>query len=266
VDRVYGFRKEIAVSATSDSGSERIWRGQGGGFHRHIAQKMAALLAGDAGAAVSTSGDVSGTTLPRLGEGSSVPGGGADGTIPAPFPYLSQFARASLDAGRTDAREWGLPKEALICGAVDNGAEAAPGAAVDDAADMRESAAAGASFGGARSAEYAREFFLFPWEGSAGMRTIDVFLHDRAVRQKCKIVRSSWDDGIYFSIGTKLDEKAFRSALISSLRSFSLSAAAIDPAYTDKYDYLLPRELLAKQYAANMLESGALERLEKSLT
>jgi ATP-dependent Lhr-like helicase len=150
VDRVDGFRKEIAVSATSDSGSERIWRGQGGGFHRRIAQKMAALLAGNA--AVSTTG------------------------ASRPFPYLSQFARASLDAGRTDAREWGLPKEALICGAVDNGADAAaPGAASGDVAGARSTERT--------RTEYAREFFLFPWEGSAGMRTIDVFLRDRAIRR-----------------------------------------------------------------------------------
>jgi hypothetical protein len=31
--------------------------------------------------------------------------------------------------------------------------------------------------------------------------------------------------------------------------------------FTDKYDYLLPPKLLVKQYAANMLDPGALEKL-----
>ncbi|MDR2767679.1 MAG: DEAD/DEAH box helicase [Treponema sp.] len=205
VDRVDGFRGEIAVSATGDSGSERIWRGRGGGIHRRIAQKMYALLAG---------------------------GASADA-----FPYLSPSARASLDAGRAGAREWGLAGKALVPGAAGAGADAG-----------------------------VREFFLFPREGSAGTRTIDFFLRDGAVRQKCGILRSSLsENGIYFTVETRLGETAFRAALVRALRAFSVPETGVDAPYTDKYDYLLPRELLAKQYAANMLESEALGRLEKLL-
>ncbi|MDR2181579.1 MAG: DEAD/DEAH box helicase, partial [Treponema sp.] len=87
VDRVDAFLGEIAVSATGDSGSERIWRGQGGRLHRRIARQMYALLAGGAS------------------------------SESAAFPYLGPFARASLDAGRAAAREWGIPGKALAGGA-----------------------------------------------------------------------------------------------------------------------------------------------------
>ncbi|MDR1389466.1 MAG: DEAD/DEAH box helicase [Treponema sp.] len=183
VDRIDGLRREITVSASNDSGSERIWRGQDGGVHRRVVQKMRSLLDDDSLA-----------------------------------PYLGLSARAALGEGRITARKWEISRSTIISGA---------------------------------EGESDREFFIFPWEGSKEMRVMDLFLKHAEVRQKGKIIRSSWEN-FYFRVQTKLDRKAF-AAVLATLRDFPASKLAGNNApWTDKYDYLLPRELLTKQYTVRL--------------
>jgi hypothetical protein len=74
-----------------------------------------------------------------------------------------------------------------------------------------------------------------------------------------------------FALASKLDEESFAEMLRAALEKAAETGAGNEAEnkaalpFTDKYDYLLPEELLAKSYAANMLDRAALARLKERL-
>jgi hypothetical protein len=119
-------------------------------------------------------------------------------------------------------------------------------------------------------------FFLFPWMGSGGMRTVDALLKKPSLKKTLGIKSSDPENDIYFRIETKLkagakgSEDTFSAALAEASIKAGDDSKAILPIpqeipFSGKYDYLLPHALLVKQYAANMLDINSLYDLGKSL-
>jgi ATP-dependent Lhr-like helicase len=195
-----------------------------------------------------------GGTHPRIAETMkrilTEPGGTAE------YAYLSAHARKALENGRNAARALGLGNAPLISGKAD--AETNPGAnfGIDGGTNSRTEAEADV-------------VLLFPWTGSAGMRTIAAVLANEENKKQLKIVNLEEEAELYFRITTKLPLEEFRSAFIEvccrALGTLSSLIRMEETPYTDKYDYLLPPALLAKQYAANMLDGKALETLVAKL-
>ncbi|MDR2049121.1 MAG: DEAD/DEAH box helicase [Treponema sp.] len=112
--------------------------------------------------------------------------------------------------------------------------------------------------------------YITPWLGSRGMMTIGAFLKNSAVQKKLALLSCEWEGDFYFSVETKFDAETFVAALSKEARALlnaddpDGAAPARNPetiSFSDKYDYLLPNELLTKQYAANMLDTEALVKL-----
>lgn len=167
----------------------------------------------------------------------------------ADYAYLSEAARKALERGRRSALRLGITGQSLI----------------PDENSRDEDAGKNAP----------SSLFLFPWTGSAGIRTLAAILGK--YKDDLKITFLEEETELYFRIVTKLALSEFRSILsavcqktLSVLQNTALLAAdqnvedsfSIHPKeipYTDKYDYLLPPRLLSKQYIANMLDPEALE-------
>ncbi|MDR1143730.1 MAG: hypothetical protein LBK77_05865, partial [Spirochaetaceae bacterium] len=100
------------------------------------------------------------------------------------------------------------------------------------------------------------------------MRTVELFFRIHENRQALKLLAVEQKNDFSFFIETKLPQKEF-SGILKTLCGGGMEnpKKAVEDSfrqnipYTGKYDYLLPRELLVKQYAANMLDPGALETL-----
>jgi ATP-dependent Lhr-like helicase len=170
-----------------------------------------------------------GGTDPRIAEMMRLVIAGTE-DISAAFPYLSPSARKALEAGREIARDSGIAKYSLVPGEE-------------------------------------QTVFLFPWTGSAGMRTIAAVLGSDENKKILRTVFIEEEDDLYFRIVTKFSFLEFQT-LFSAVCQKALAAQNLQEftkvreiPFTDKYDYLLPPKLLAKQYAANMLDITALEKL-----
>jgi len=169
----------------------------------------------------------------------------------ARYPYLSASAREALESGRRSARLMGITGQLLT----------APGEGGGDGEDNED--------GGDGEESEGRTVFLFPWTGSAGMRTIAAVLRNDENRKALRIGFLKEEADLYFCVSTKLKLPEFRSSLAASCQK-AFTAPGIgglipqkELPYRDKYDYLLPPGLLAKQYAANMLDQTALESLAR---
>jgi len=164
--------------------------------------------------------------------------GKADSASPAwkagvNYAYLSADAREALERGRRAARCLGITNNLLFFEEDDN--------------DEKTNAV--------------RTLFLFPWTGSAGMRTIAAVLGNGNNRKKLGIVFLEEEAELYFRIETKLALPEFRATLAGICQKALTALDVKDIPFTDKYDYLLPPHLLAKQYTANMLDMEALKKL-----
>ena len=221
VKNIDGQKREVWVGETEDEGNERLWRGRGGGTHSRIIEKIRQILA---------------------------EGNGADASSPAlavkeKYPYLSAVACEALERGSRIAQNLGITEHQLI---YDNG---------EFNSDKEKTA---------------NTILFFPWTGSAGMKTITAVLYNDQNKKFLRIV-SIEDKELYFIIITKLSKDEFNFKLIEVLRkaisSFNQETEgsgllkAKELPYNDKYDYLLPPELLAKQYTANQLNVKTLEKL-----
>jgi ATP-dependent Lhr-like helicase len=157
----------------------------------------------------------------------------------AGYPYLGPAAAEALERGRRRAGESGILEKT-----------AAP--APRQAGDL-----------------FTR-LYITPWLGSRGMTTIGAFLKYSAVQKKLALLSRAWEGDFYFSVETKLNAETFAAALSKEAGAFlkpddpAGAARGLVPetiSFSDKYDYLLPEELLAKQYAANILDMEALAKL-----
>ncbi|MDR2073706.1 MAG: DEAD/DEAH box helicase [Spirochaetaceae bacterium] len=152
------------------------------------------------------------------------------------YAYLSPAAVVALEQGRRRARKAGILTGAVVPGKT------------------------GGPAGG---------FLIIPWLGSLGMRTIDAFLKKPAVQKKLALRSCVWEGDFYFTLATDHDSETFIAALIKetelSGRAGSRALVPETVPLLDKYDYLLPRELTVKQFAANMLDPQALQEFSREL-
>ena len=155
-------------------------------------------------------------------------GGSGD---PASAAAFSPAAREALERGRLAARKAGILDEVLC---------AAP----------------------RKTGDTFTRFVLAPWLGSSGMRTIAAFL--KSNKKNLSLLSFRWN-GFYFTLETALDRESFASVLKKNAAAARNAGAAAlaggSVPFADKYDYLLPQSLLAKQYAANILDIEALTKL-----
>jgi ATP-dependent Lhr-like helicase len=151
------------------------------------------------------------------------------------YPYLSPQARTRLTDARLYARNRGLPGEVLLKTGTDG-------------------------------------FFLIPWLGSRGMRTLLVILENREIKKRLGLRRLCRENEYLCRINSDLPAPAFRETLgdiLAELDAPEKGPQELLPPpdkipLIDKYDYLLPPRLLLKQYALNMLDMGEI-RLYHSL-
>ncbi|MDR0313166.1 MAG: DEAD/DEAH box helicase [Treponema sp.] len=112
-------------------------------------------------------------------------------------------------------------------------------------------------------------FFLLPWLGSRGIRTLSLILQKNQFRENLGIIFSQQENPYAYRISSRLSLEKFKAELqylVSRLnpsgKSLNIPAETLIEArripFIDKYDYLLPPRLLVKQYAANMLNVAEL--------
>ncbi|MDR0402580.1 MAG: DEAD/DEAH box helicase [Treponema sp.] len=152
------------------------------------------------------------------------------------YAYLSPAAGAALERGRRLARETGILEKA---------AAAAP----------------------RKAGDLFTRLYICPWLGASGMRTVDAFLKNSPVRKNLALLSCEREGDFYFSVETKLEAETFIAALAKETEAFPDDSTPVPaaPSFSDKYDYLLPEELLVKQYAANTLDGEALAALRSGL-
>jgi ATP-dependent Lhr-like helicase len=109
-------------------------------------------------------------------------------------------------------------------------------------------------------------FRMLPWLGSRGMRTLLLILQDEDMAAVLGIIALLRESDYSIFVSSKLPLQFFRENLfgiIENLNPASLEALAkksVDTIpCTEKFDPWLPFSLLAKQYAANMLDPGELK-------
>ncbi|MDR1929943.1 MAG: DEAD/DEAH box helicase [Treponema sp.] len=147
-------------------------------------------------------------------------------TVP---PYLTAPAKEALEGGRRSARTLGLLEKPVV---------PAEGA-----------------------------FLIAPWQGSAGLRTLETLLKRGETRKALRISYLDWEGDFVLRAETGAPPAEFTAGLAAACERALRSPPPLpDPIpYTDKYDHLLPQALLEKQYAANMLDIGALGELRERL-
>jgi ATP-dependent Lhr-like helicase len=167
----------------------------------------------------------------------------------ADYAYLGADARIALNAARRAAARMAITAHLLIP-ENDGGGTGEPQPSLTTPEWSGE--------GSPLAQDAPLTLFIFPWTGSAGMRTLAAILEK--YKADLKMVFLEEETELYFHIVTKLGLPEFRSKLSAVCqKSLSESIRPKELPYTDKYDYLLPPDLLAKQYAANMLDKEALE-------
>jgi ATP-dependent Lhr-like helicase len=108
-------------------------------------------------------------------------------------------------------------------------------------------------------------FYLIPWTGSRCLRTLIAVLQCRETRNLLGLASVFRINEYALNIKTALDPRRFWQTLLDlageEREPWSLLEASKIP-LAGKYDYLLPPQLLVKQYGANML---ALDELRETL-
>jgi ATP-dependent Lhr-like helicase len=159
------------------------------------------------------------------------------------YPYLSNRAKDRLRAARSHARRRG------ICGGPFIPADTNSG-----------------------SLHEASSYFFIPWLGTRGIRTFQTLFQNEKFRGRLGMTYCRRKNDHVLSLGLKVPLPAFRENLDSALAELTGTLTArsfpagdlIDPGripLIEKYDYLMPPRLLAKQYAAHMLDVRSLPYL-----
>ncbi|MDR2402618.1 MAG: DEAD/DEAH box helicase [Spirochaetaceae bacterium] len=150
------------------------------------------------------------------------------------YPYLSSRARTALAEARRLSGLWGLTEESFIPMGADE-----------------------------------RSFYILPWLGSRGTRTLLLLFRREEARERLGIRTVNRKNDFVLELDSTLPLPCFRRELEGLIGkygdpAFPLTELLPEPEnlpYTDKYDYLLPPALLAKQYAAHMLDFTDLKGL-----
>jgi ATP-dependent Lhr-like helicase len=102
-------------------------------------------------------------------------------------------------------------------------------------------------------------FYFVPWLGSRGMRTLLVLFQNQECRKQLGISAFYRQNEYAFSIVSTLPISGFRETLQKlALKNPGDLVDQDKIPLTDKYDYLLPKSFLVKQYVANMLDPSEL--------
>jgi ATP-dependent Lhr-like helicase len=148
------------------------------------------------------------------------------------YPYLTEEGRIRLEEGREEARKLKLTEDCFI--SPEKG-RFPPGV-----------------------------FFLVPWLGSRALRTLAALFRLREIRERLGIRSCFREKEQIFRISSELSVPEFRKGLNRLFdQGIPPEFAAGDVPLTDKYDYLLPLELLKKQYVRNMLDMEELKVLSR---
>jgi ATP-dependent Lhr-like helicase len=152
------------------------------------------------------------------------------------YPFLSGTARLRLAAARHYGRENGLVREGPL---------------------TREALLPDDQGG----------FYLIPWTGSRALRTLLTVLQYREYQKPLGLTSVFRVNEYALNIKTSLPPEAFWNTLLELAAEEREPRSLLEGTkipLADKYDYLLPPELLVKQYGANMLDPGELkETLER---
>jgi len=106
-------------------------------------------------------------------------------------------------------------------------------------------------------------YMFTPWIGQRGMRTFNILFRDKEIQNRLNLLSVSFKDYSYF-IRSGLSLQAFQKELAAVLQepiSLEKLVNAKDVLPIDKYDYLLPTDLLIKQYVQNMLDLNEIREL-----
>ncbi|MDR2094975.1 MAG: DEAD/DEAH box helicase [Treponema sp.] len=164
------------------------------------------------------------------------------------YAYLSAAARERMAEARSLARESGLLADNCI-------PLERPGARPD--CPVREDGDP------PRNKRYG--FLFFPWLGTRGMRTLLHILDIPENRAALRLAGLYRENEFCLRIVSALDIPAFKAELANITGSPDADSLPVDPEkipLTGKYDYLLPPELLCKQYRANMLDLDELKGMD----
>ena len=99
-------------------------------------------------------------------------------------------------------------------------------------------------------------FFMLPWIGSRGIRTLSLLMQKKENREILKITRLEQENPYAYRIASGMAAEDFQNELKRIIGNTANAETLVNPEripFTDKYDYLLPPKFLIKQYAANML-------------
>jgi ATP-dependent Lhr-like helicase len=136
------------------------------------------------------------------------------------YPYLLERAALRLKEARSIARKSGILEDSII--------------------------------------RLSNESYLYiPWQGSKIINTLALILNSDSFRKSMKIHKVISVGNYGFAIYSDLHESHFKKALYDCLRSAELTEKDIDEKkipYINKYDFILPTQLLVKQYLANEID------------
>jgi ATP-dependent Lhr-like helicase len=147
------------------------------------------------------------------------------------YPYLSERAWVLLEGARREAESAGIGHRTFVP---------------------------------AETPEGGGDFFIFPWLGSRGTRTLLVLLRGEENRERLGIRGVYRKNDFALRVSSRIPLGEFEKEMGNLIRALpppgeaarAALADLLDPdklPYINKYDYLLPPRLLVKQYAANML-------------
>ncbi|MCL2831648.1 MAG: DEAD/DEAH box helicase [Treponema sp.] len=174
------------------------------------------------------------------------------------YPYLTAGAAACLRGGRDYAGKTGLGSSIFL-----------PVQQIKTPVYQTETAESGVQVPKNGSKNETKKvskniFYILPWLGSRGMRTMRLLMQKKENKKILKITRQENINPYIFRITSGLEINEFG----NELNKIILSAAGAETLvkadqipYTDKYDYLLPPNFMVKQYAANMLSMEELKKL-----
>jgi ATP-dependent Lhr-like helicase len=168
------------------------------------------------------------------------------------YPYLFPSAGEHLEESRRLAGETGLTKSSWI----------------DWAAGEDEKTENGAAEDGGKARIRINRFSLFPWLGSRGMRTLLLILQYGGFKKALSLRSVSRDNDYSLTVESALPVPLFKMELKSIINSLDDASSLIDPQTvppSGKFDALLPRQLLVKQYAANMLDLGEIKKWAETI-
>ena len=106
-------------------------------------------------------------------------------------------------------------------------------------------------------------YMFTPWIGQRGLRTFSILFRNKEIQNRLNLLSASLKGYSYF-IRSRLSLPVFQRELVAVLQEPISLEKLVNPKDVlpiDKYDYLLPTDLLIKQYVQNMLDLNEIREL-----